>query len=458
MEDSLKILSPCGILGYGYPLTSFQEGLADDPDAIVVDAGSTDAGPHKLGAGVPIVSRYACKRDLQPMIRASLARKIPLIIGSAGGSGARVHVEWTLDIIHEILEEEALWAKIAVIWADIPHEAVLDGIQNGLVESMSPNILPLCAETVRETASVVAQMGVEPIIAALDGGADIVVCGRAYDPAPFAAVGIRRGFDPALCVHLGKILECGALCATPGTTKDCIMGALYPDAFEVYPTNPDRVCETVSVAAHTFYEKDHPYLLRGPGMVLDLSACTFEAVNSRRVRVRGSRVQNTPVYTIKLEGARRVGWRSFVVAGIRDPIMIGHLPQAQKDVTEAAKAFFPDPDSYIIDFINYGINGVMGNAEPCLGQGYAPYEVCVLMEVVSRQSQENANDICSYLRSSLLHYGFKGRKSTAGNLAFPFAPSDVPFGPVYEFSIYHTMECKDGLEYFPVEWRNTPHG
>ena len=237
------------------------------------------------------------------------------------------------------------------------------------------------------------------------------------------------------------------------------MGVLYPDAFEVYPTNPDRVCESVSVAAHTFYEKDHPYLLRGPGMVLDLSCCTFEAVSSRRVRVQGSRAQHTPVHTIKLEGACRVGWRSFVVAGIRDPIMINHLPQAQTAVTAAAKAFFPDPDSYVVHFINYGINGVMGSAEPCTGQGHTlPYEVCVLMEVVSRQSQEQANDICAYLRSSLLHYGFEGRKSTAGNLAFPFAPSDIPFGPVYEFSIYHTLECESGLTYFPIEWRDTPHG
>ena len=47
----LKILSPCGILGYGYPRNSFENGLKRKPDLIAVDAGSTDAGPHKLGAG-----------------------------------------------------------------------------------------------------------------------------------------------------------------------------------------------------------------------------------------------------------------------------------------------------------------------------------------------------------------------------------------------------------------------
>ena len=66
--DQLKILAPCGILGYGFPEASFRQGIEDKPDAIIVDAGATDAGPHKLGAGVAIVSRQACKKDLLLMI------------------------------------------------------------------------------------------------------------------------------------------------------------------------------------------------------------------------------------------------------------------------------------------------------------------------------------------------------------------------------------------------------
>ncbi len=60
---SLTLLSPCGILGYGFPDASFAYGLSQKPDAIVVDAGSTDAGPHKLGAKTAIVSRMAAKKD-----------------------------------------------------------------------------------------------------------------------------------------------------------------------------------------------------------------------------------------------------------------------------------------------------------------------------------------------------------------------------------------------------------
>ena len=68
--DCVKILSPCGILGYGFPPESLKAGLADEPDAIVVDAGSTDAGPHKLGAKTAIVSKTAAKKDLSLLISA----------------------------------------------------------------------------------------------------------------------------------------------------------------------------------------------------------------------------------------------------------------------------------------------------------------------------------------------------------------------------------------------------
>lgn len=105
---SFTILSPCGILGYGFPMASFQRGLSLHPDAIVVDAGSTDAGPHKLGKGVGIVSTMALKRDLEALVLGGAALDIPVVVGSAGGSGGEKHVQWTLDVLREIFEENAL--------------------------------------------------------------------------------------------------------------------------------------------------------------------------------------------------------------------------------------------------------------------------------------------------------------------------------------------------------------
>ena len=454
MKNCVKILSPCGILGYGFPRESFMRGIAMAPDAIVVDAGSTDAGPHKLGAGVSIVSRMAMYQDLQMFVEYGVKNGIPVVIGSAGGAGADVHVKWTLDILGEVLRDAGVTAKVAVVHADIPHEVVKKAVGEGRVLSMGGNIPALTPEVVDASGDIVAQMGHEPIVRALETGADIVVAGRAYDPSSFAAVCIREGFDPGLAYHMGKVLECGALCAEPGTTKDCIMGTIYADHFEVEPLNPERRCTVTTVAAHTFYEKENPCVLHGPGFTLNLTGCTFHQVSERAVAVYGSRYEKADTYNIKLEGARKVAYRTFVVSAVRDPLLISQIEQVEELVKQSVRTQLHqlDPGSYQMNYYNYGIDGIMGTTEPDRTPGH---EICVMFEALA-ETQEIANTVCASMRSTLLHYGYNGRKSTAGNLAFPFAPSDVPFGPVYQFSVYHLMQIPDPVELFPVECISMP--
>ncbi len=76
-RDHMTVLAPEGMLGYGIPVRSMEEGLARNPDVLAVDAGSTDPGPYYLGAGVPYTSRRAVKRDLAMMLDAAHARRIP---------------------------------------------------------------------------------------------------------------------------------------------------------------------------------------------------------------------------------------------------------------------------------------------------------------------------------------------------------------------------------------------
>lgn len=444
----LKILSPCGILGYGYPKESFYNGLSKKPDLIAVDAGSTDAGPHKLGAGVGIVSKKAAKKDLELMIQAGYDLNVPVIVGSAGGSGAKPHVNWTLAVIKEILEEKKLKMKTAIVWADIDKNYIKNKMAENKVHPM--NYVPeLTVEDLDKTNSVVAQMGHEPIVKALEEGAQIVIAGRAYDPSVFAAYPIMKGFDAGLAYHLGKILECGALCAEPGTTKDCMMGYLREDHFLVEPLNPKRKCYISSVAAHTLYEKDHPYYLHGPGFALDLSGCKFEQHADGVVKVSGSKFVKQP-YAVKLEGSAKVAYRTLVIGGTRDPIAIQNIDDIQNDIREQVAAYFDDiPRSeYKILFHLYGRNGVMGSLEPVQTPAH---ELGIVMEVIA-SSQELANTICSSARSTLMHFPYKGRKATAGNIALLYSPSDIEFGPVYKFTVYHLMDIDDPCELFPTEF------
>lgn len=446
---SVNIVSPCGMLGYGFPIESFERAFEKEIHGIVVDAGSTDAGPHKLGSGVSIVSKRAVKKDLQAMIIKGVPNNIPIIIGSAGGAGAKTHVEQTLAIINEILVENSYSAKIAIIWADFTQDYVSHALEENKIKPLSDNIPPLTEDAIQQTHSIVAQMGHEPIVNALRQGADIIVCGRAYDPSPFAAIGIYHGMDEGLSYHLGKILECGALCAEPGTTKDSILGSIYEDSFTVQSLNPRRVCTRTSVAAHTFYEKEHPYLLHGPGFTLNLENSIFSEISPGIVQVQNSKYEPAPTHNIKLEGARKTGYRTFVIAGVRDPLLIQNMEEIENIIQDDVRNYYSEipKEDYQINFYHYGKDAVLGKNEPEVFRGH---EIGVLFEVLAK-NQELASSICATLRSTYLHYGYDGRKSTAGNLAFPFAPSDVEFGPVYEFSIYHLMEVEESP--FRIEFR-----
>ena len=439
-----KVLSPTAILGYGFPEKSFKAGVESRPDCIAVDAGSTDPGPYYLGAGKSFTSRAAVKRDLEFMLAAAMELSVPCIIGTAGGCGAREHVEWNESIIREIARSKGYSFRMAVIHADVSREDAARALRLGKLHPLHP-APEIDEEEIAKSVRIVAQMGAEPVIKALEMDCRVILCGRCYDPIPFAAPALKRGFDPGLAVHMGKILECASIAATPGSGSDCVMGTLYEDCFELESLNPQRQFTAVSTAAHTLYEKTDPYRLPGPGGTLDLMETRFEGLEGGRVRVSGTGFIASDPYTVKLEGVKSAGFRTISIAGIRDPILIEGIDSVLDSVTKQVRGDTGFTGALL--FHVYGKDGVMGALEP--EKTRVSHELGLVMEVIARD-QEEANTVCSFFRSTLLHYGYPGRISTAGNLALLYSPSDVSCGQVYEFNIYHLMEVDDPKSLFPI--------
>ena len=447
-NDEIRILTPSGMLGYGFPVDHFKLGLAQKPHAITIDSGSTDSGPQKLGLGEMTCSREAYVKDIEVLLEGQRMAKVPLLISSAGGDGTNLHVDVFRDIIVEIAKKRGWHFKLASIYADIDKGHIRKELKAGRVEPLGP-VPPLDAREVDAATVVVAQIGAEPFVKALDEseGVDVIVSGRSYDPSPTAAMAIRAGFDPALAWHMGKIMECGALCAEPVGRN--VMGWLRRDHFEIEPINPAERCTTASVAAHTLYEKTHPFLLAGPGGTLDLSQCKYEQVTERRVRVSGSRFEPSKHYTVKLEGAKTSGYRSIFIAGARDPIFIGQIDEILAKVIAATRAYFAEvpTEAYRIIPHIYGKNGVMGDLEPVKTPAH---ELCIIVEVAAA-TQSIATAICGKVRTSLMHAPYPGRIATAGNLASPFTPLEIPLGEACEFNVYHLMKVDSPTALFPIK-------
>jgi len=292
-------------------------------------------------------------------------------------------------------------------------------------------------------------MGPEPVYKALDAGCDVVLCGRCYDPVPFAAPAIRLGFDPGLAYHMGKILECAAIAATPGSGCDCVLGTLRSDDFTLQALNPQRQFTRLSTAAHTLYEKSDPYHLPGPGGAIDLHDAVFDAKPDGTVQVSGTTFEPSDPYMIKLEGAERVGFRTICIAGVRDPILIGEVDAVLDEIRKlTAERFAAEGLAYELFFHVYGRDAIMGQREP--ERDSPAHELGIVIEVIA-PVQDDAKLVCSFVRSTLLHYGYPARISTAGNLALLYSPSDIDCGEVYKFCIYHLMQVDHPEDLFEVE-------
>lgn len=448
--EELRILSPTAILGYGFPMESFEEGMKRKPHVIAVDAGSTDPGPYYLGAGKSFTDRNSVKRDLEIMIPAALEQNIPVIIGTAGGSGGRPHVAFCVDIMKEIAREKNLSFKMAVIQSEFDKDFIKQNLRDGNIEPLFP-AKQITEADVDDTVRIVAQMGEEPFMEALEQGADVILAGRSYDPSVFAALPIKEGFNKGLAIHMGKILECAAIAALPGSGSDSMFGYLRKDSFVLEPLSPLRKCTTLSVAAHTLYEKSNPYILPGPGGAINLHECEFVQLDDDKVQVKGSKFVPTDDYFVKLEGVKKVGYRTISCAGVKDPIMISKIDSITQSVKDRVQNNFENYGitDFFLDFKIYGKNGVMAmfdHVDEELGD-----ELMIIIEAVA-PTQEQASTICGFARSTMLHFGYEGRIATAGNLAFPFSPSDCEMGEVYEFSVYHLLKVDNPTDVFPIDY------
>lgn len=447
----LRMLAATACIGYGFTEIALNRAMELGVDFIGADAGSMDPGPYYLGAGKPYVSPEAIERDLRLLLKAARRHDVPLIIGSSGGSGGQPHLQQTREIVERIIKQEHLNARLAVIGSEPPRDLIAMRLAQNRIHGLWPE-LPLDEQTIRDSERIVAMMGAEPLQHALRQGANVILAGRCSDSAIYAAIPVMLGYDAALAWHLGKTIECGATIASPKTGQDCIIGTLGADYFTVEPGHPDKSCTVSKVAAHTMYENPSPYEFVEPSGNVNTQACTYEAIDDRIVKVRGTTFEPAQTYTVKLEGAMLEGWRTVVFAGIRDPILISRIHAFSLQIHERTRAEVValgiDPSTYTLTIRRYGLDAVLGDTEPQATE--MPHEIGLMLDVVA-STESQAQAILAKARYIAMHTEFEGRLCTAGNLAMPFSPSDIPVGAAYRFSVWHAMELDDPLEIFPTE-------
>ena len=444
---SLRIICPNGHLGFApLRIDSFRAGVATRPDYIAADSGSDDVGPVPLGTDTSTSPLGWQTHDLEAMLLASRELGVPMIIGSAGDTGANSRVDLYVKIIKELAEKHRLPRfRLGYFYSEVEREEIRRRMRRGEVVAGLEGHKTLDEAELDATERIVAMAGVHPFIELLKQGADVIIGGRSSDSCVFAAPAIHHGFPEAESYYLGKVLECASFCAEPYGGKETVSGEITADAVAVTALHPQQRCTVASVAGHAMYERQNPYFEHVAGGTLDMSECRYEQVADKTTRVTGAKFVTAPEFRVKLEGAGKVGERYVGMVGIRDPYTIAHVDEVIAWAREKVRERFGET-GYQLYYTVYGRDGIMGEMEPLRHK--PGHELCILVQGVA-PTAEMAEEVCMIGTRQMFYARLPDVKGSAGGVAFAL-DEVLRASPAYRWTVNHTLRCDHPLELFPT--------
>jgi hypothetical protein len=446
--QTLKIICPNGHLGFAPLRTeSFLLGVEAGPDYIAADSGSDDVGPVPLGSDTSTSPESWQRQDLEHMLLASRRLGVPMLIGSAGDTGANSRVDLYVRIIADLAKVHGLRKfRLGYFYSEVDKEYLRQKMRAGDAVLGLEGYADLSEAELDATERIVAMAGVHPFVELLRRGADVIIGGRSSDAAIFAAAAIYRGFPADYAYYLGKVLECASFCAEPYGGKETVLGEISHEDVKVTAMHPPQRCTVASVAGHAMYERSNPYEELFAGGKLDMTDCVYEQFSERTTRVTGSRFVPSQRMRVKLEGSGKVGERYVGLCGIRDPYTVANVDR----VIEWARAQVHQrfgATGYELHYNVYGRNGVMGDLEPLRDQ--PGHELCILVQGVA-PTREMAEELTMIGLRQMFYARLPDVKGTAGSVAFPL-DEVLRASPAYRWTLNHTVAVDDGLELFPLQ-------
>jgi hypothetical protein len=445
--ESMKIISPNGHLGFAPLKTgSFKLGVEAGPDYIAADSGSDDIGPVPLGSDACASPEQWQRHDLEQMLLASRSRGVPMLIGSAGDTGANNRVDRYVEIIKELAAEHHLSKfKLGYFYSEVEPDWLRAKMRAGEVIQGLDGFADLNEEELNATDRIVAMAGVHPYTKLLEQGADIIIGGRSSDSAIFAAPALTHGFPEDLSYYLGKVLECASFCAEPYGGKETVLGEITMDDVKVTAMHPDQMCTVASVAGHAMYERSNPFHEFVAGGMLDMTNCLYEQFDAKTTRITGPAFVPANEFRVKLEGAGKLGERYVGIAGIRDPYTIAHVDKVIDWAKQQVRERFGD-EGYELYYNVFGRDGIMGEMEPLRDR--PGHELCIVVQGVA-PTAEMAEELTITGTRQLFYARLPEVKGTAGGVSFVF-DEVMRASPAYRWTLNHTVAVKDGLELFPT--------
>lgn len=236
------------------------------------------------------------RRRLRPLL--SSLQPGCRVLGNLGAANPAAAARVAAELSREIGRPEL---RIAAVLGDDVADRIDDVDWTGSIEG-------------DECIGAHAYLGIEPMVAALADGADIVITGRVADSALLAAAPIQAlqldGEALAGALAVGHLLECSGQLTGGNLTQpsraDLSAAELADLGYPIADVERDGsalirlldgepgLIDAISCTLQLLYEIHDPGAYATPDAILDFTAIAFEQVEPNRVRMTGARSHGRP--------------------------------------------------------------------------------------------------------------------------------------------------------------------
>lgn len=440
-------------VGKGSELGGVEEACGAGVRFVGADSGSNDVGPYMLANQGTMFPPENYRRDFRLLFPVTVAHRVPFVTGSAAGGGSDWGVDLFAGMVREAFAAAGLHGRMARIYAEVSPELVVEHQRAGRLRPLR-DAPPYDRERILGSERIVQVLGPEPFQAVLEGGADVVIAGRASDTSIYAAMPAAAGVPWAQSYGAARIAECGAAAADPPGSG--VLGFdVDEDGFTVYGFDGAGVTPA-SLGRQQLYEQADPFRRIEPGGVLDMEEVRYLPIGPSRVRVEGCRWEPADRYTLKLEGVEKAGYQSIALVSIADPVMLTDFDHWRKEMVEAVwertRAVYGEgvDEQVTLTVRSYGYDGTLGPLTP---RPAAPPSEVLLMATAVAADPELAHAHAANFWHTAVHHPSRRWKGFV-NLAWPLSPPVVDRGELYRFNVHHAMEVDDPLDTCRIEWED----
>ena len=267
------------------------------------------------------------KRQLDTLIAGARSIGAKFIIGSAGTAGGERNLQAVRELVEQIAKETRSALPVALLHAEM-EQGLPEEEAGGRQDRPARPVPELTEEDIDSSEPIVGHDGRRAVHQGAGCGADVILGGRATDPAIFAGPPLL-GRHPAryrlACrPHHGQGRDDDRPRRGDRVARDSCSSAMTTSSRR--PPKKAPTAHLARCAAVTLYENDSPYHTIMPSGVIDTSAAVYEAIDDGKVRSREASSIGTQVH-VKLEGARFLGYRAMAFFAVRDPMIMPHVDE-----------------------------------------------------------------------------------------------------------------------------------